>query len=73
MPIAWYYEWLILVIIGAIAFVIAYGIVGALYDGDFIDGRGVGSFILINSFDDFVFGVYNHKPCKFAFRDSDWL
>ena len=45
LPIAWYYEWLILVIIGAIAFGIAYGIVGALYDGDFIDGRGVGSFI----------------------------
>lgn len=45
LPIAWYYEWLIMAIIGAIAFVIAFGIVGALYDGNIIDGQGAGSFV----------------------------
>ena len=44
LPIEWYYEWLILAVIGYIAYLIAYEKVGSLYHGDFISGRAAGSF-----------------------------
>jgi len=44
LPIEWYYEWIILGVIGYIAYLIAYDKVGSLYCGDFISGRATGSF-----------------------------
>jgi hypothetical protein len=44
LPIEWYYEWIILGVIGYIAYLIAYDKVGSLYRGDFISGRTAGSF-----------------------------
>lgn len=44
LPVEWYYEWIILGVIGYIAYLIAYEKVGSLYHGDFISGRAAGSF-----------------------------
>ena len=44
LPIEWYYEWIILAVIGYIAYLIAYDKIGSLYHGDFISGRATGSF-----------------------------
>ncbi len=44
LPIDWYYEWIILGVIGYIAYLIAYDKVESLYYGDFISGRAAGSF-----------------------------
>lgn len=44
LPVEWYYEWIILLIIGKVAYWIAYDKVGTLYHGDFISGRVAGSF-----------------------------
>ena len=44
LSIEWYYEWIILGVIGYIAYLIAYDKVGSLYRGDFISGRAAGSF-----------------------------
>ena len=44
LPIEWYYEWIILGVIGYIAYLIAYDKVRSLYHGDFISGRAAGSF-----------------------------
>ena len=44
LPIDWYYEWIILGVIGYIAYLVAYDKVGSLYHGDFISGRAAGSF-----------------------------
>ena len=44
LPIDWYYEWILLGVIGYIAYLIAYDKVGSLYHGDFISGRAAGSF-----------------------------
>ena len=44
LPIDWYYEWIILGVIGYVAYLIAYDKVGSLYHGDFISGRAAGSF-----------------------------
>lgn len=44
LPIDWYYEWIILGVIGYIAYLIAYDKIGSLYHGDFISGRAAGSF-----------------------------
>jgi hypothetical protein len=44
LPIDWYCEWIILGVIGYIAYLIAYDKVGSLYHGDFISGRAAGSF-----------------------------
>lgn len=44
LPIDWYYEWIILGVIGYIAYLIAYDKVGSLYHGDFVSGRAAGSF-----------------------------
>ena len=45
LPIDWYYEWIILGVIGYIAYLIAYDKVGSLYHGDFISGRAAESFL----------------------------
>ena len=45
LPISPIYEWLILFIIGEIAFRVAFRAVGELYDADFISGRSIGSII----------------------------
>lgn len=44
LPIEWYYEYLILAAIGAIAYGIAYRCVGDMYHMGAIDGRTSGSF-----------------------------
>ena len=44
LPIEWYYEYLILAVIGAIAYGIAYRCVGDMYHSGAIDGRTSGSF-----------------------------
>ena len=44
LPIPWYYEWIILYIVGKIAYVIAYTKVGILYHTDIISGKTLGSF-----------------------------
>ena len=45
LPIEWYYEYLILVVINWLAYKLAYSKVGDLYNGVFISGRGTGSFL----------------------------
>ena len=45
LPIEWYYEWIILLVIGEIAYHVAYDKVGALYHSGSISGRAAGSFI----------------------------
>lgn len=45
LPIEWYYEWIILLIIGETAYRVAYDTVGSLYHSDFISGRSIGSII----------------------------
>ena len=44
LPIEWYYEWIILLVIGEIAYQVAYDKVGTLYRGGFISGKSAGSF-----------------------------
>ena len=44
LPIEWYYEWIVLGIIGYISYLLAYDKVGILYHEDFISGRTAGSF-----------------------------
>ncbi len=44
LPIEWYYEYLILAVIGAVAYGIAYRCVGDMYHMGAIDGRTSGSF-----------------------------
>ena len=43
LPIAWYWEWIILAIIAFAAYAIAFRSVGDLYDGGMISGSTVGS------------------------------
>lgn len=45
LPIEWYYEWIILLVIGKIAYHIAYHKVGVLYHSGSISGRSAGSFV----------------------------
>lgn len=45
LPIEWYYEWIILLVIGEIAYHVAYGKVGDLYHSGSISGRSAGSFV----------------------------
>lgn len=42
LPIPYIYEYIILAVIGAFAYVIAYNFVGKLYDNDLIDGKMFG-------------------------------
>lgn len=44
LPIEWYYEYLILAVIGAVAYGISYRCVGDMYHMGAIDGRTSGSF-----------------------------
>ena len=44
LPIEWYYEWIILLVIGEIAYQVVYDKVGTLYHGGFISGKSAGSF-----------------------------
>ena len=44
LPIEWYWEYLILAVIGAAAYAVAYRCVGDMYSGGMIDGRTSGSF-----------------------------
>lgn len=43
LPIEWYYEWIILLIIGEIAYHVAYDKVGGLFRSGSISGRSAGS------------------------------
>lgn len=45
LPIEWYYEYIILAVIGVIAYVLAYEKVGYFYRRDFISGSTAGSFL----------------------------
>ena len=38
LPIEWYWEYLILTVIGAVAYAVAYRCVGDMYSGGMIDG-----------------------------------
>lgn len=42
LPIPYIYEYMILAVIGAFAYVIAYNLVGKLYNNDLIDGKMLG-------------------------------
>jgi len=44
LPIVWYQEYIILAVIGLIAYIIAYNTVGDMYRADFISGSTAGSF-----------------------------
>ncbi len=44
LPIVWYQEYIILAVIGFVAYIIAYNTVGDLYRADFISGSTTGSF-----------------------------
>ncbi len=72
MPIAWYYEWLILVIIGAIAFGIAYGKTRTLEFEQFITSSK-----LFHEFDEMVFRKLVEKVviCEdsVVFKFTDYL
>ncbi len=43
LPIAWYWEWIILAIIEIVAFIAAFQIIGSLYRDGLIHGRTAGS------------------------------
>ena len=45
LPIAWYWEWIILAVIELAAFAIAFRAVGDLYDGGMISGSTAGSIL----------------------------
>lgn len=45
LPIEWYWEWLILAVVGFAAYIIAYDAVGDLYSDGWINGSAVGSII----------------------------
>ena len=44
LPIEWYWEYLLLAVIGAVAYAVAYRCVGDMYNGGMIDGSTSGSF-----------------------------
>ena len=44
LPIEWYWEYLILAVIGVVAYAVAYRCVGDMYSGGMIDGSTSGSF-----------------------------
>jgi hypothetical protein len=49
LPIEWYYEWIILLIISEIAYQVAYDKVGVLYHSDSISGKSAGSFFSLDN------------------------
>lgn len=44
LPIEWYWEYIVLLVIGAVAYAVAYRFVGDMYSGGMIDGSTSGSF-----------------------------
>ena len=44
LTIEWYWEYVILAVIGTFAYIIAYNCVGSMYSEGLINGRGIGSF-----------------------------
>ena len=44
LPIEWYWEYIVLLVIGAVAYAVAYRCVGDMYSGGMIDGSTSGSF-----------------------------
>lgn len=44
LPVEWYWEYIILAIIGFVAYIIAFKCVGKMYHNDIINSRGSGSF-----------------------------
>lgn len=44
LPVEWYWEYVILAVVGIVAYKIAYRTVGDMYSGHFIGGRWTGSF-----------------------------
>ena len=44
LPIEWYWEYIVLLVIGAVAYAVAYRCVGDMYRGGMIDGSTSGSF-----------------------------
>lgn len=44
LPVEWYWEYIILAIIGFVAYIIAFRCVGKMYHNDIINSRGSGSF-----------------------------
>ncbi len=44
LPIEWYWEYIILLVIGAVAYAVAYRCVGDMYSGGMINGSTSGSF-----------------------------
>lgn len=44
LPIEWYWEYLILAVIGVVSYAVAYRCVGDMYSGGMIDGSTSGSF-----------------------------
>ena len=64
LPIAWYWEWIILAIIAFAAYAIAFRAVGDLYDGGMISGSTAGSkgkgLVVANAFAARRLGLY---PC----------
>ena len=44
LPVEWYWEYIILAIIGFVAYIIAFRCVGRMYHNDIINSRGSGSF-----------------------------
>ena len=44
LPIEWYYEYVILAVVGFVAYEIAFRWVGSMYNEGFITSRGAGSF-----------------------------
>lgn len=44
LPIEWYWEYIILLVIGAVAYAVAYRCVGDMYSGGMIDGSTSGFF-----------------------------
>lgn len=45
LPVEWYWEWLILAVVGFAAYIIAYRTVGNLYSDGWIDGSIAGSIL----------------------------
>ena len=45
LPIEWYWEYIVLLVIGAVAYAVAYRCVGDMYSGGMIDGSTSGSFL----------------------------
>lgn len=82
LPIEWYYEWIILLVIGEMAYRVAYNKVGVLYQSGSISGKSAGSFfhwiirtflsIYYNSLTTLINSSYEYAPLYpgFFFKSS---